>query len=55
MGRKGGKHKQSVSDGPHGMKETDTIRLEKKTLTEKYKNIKEVNTVQWDHVSSRSG
>ncbi|CAH1412094.1 unnamed protein product [Lactuca virosa] len=36
-------------------KETDIIRLEKKTLAEKYKNIKEVKTGQRDHVSLGSG
>ncbi|CAH1423402.1 unnamed protein product [Lactuca virosa] len=36
-------------------KEVDMIKLEMKTMAEKFKNIKEVKTGQNDHVSSGSG
>lgn len=41
--------------GPMETKDIDQIRLEKKTLAEKYNNIKEVKTGHRDHVSSESG
>ncbi|CAH1451382.1 unnamed protein product [Lactuca virosa] len=36
-------------------KEADTIKLKKKTLAKKFKNIKEVKIFRRDHVSSRLG
>ncbi|CAH1422336.1 unnamed protein product [Lactuca virosa] len=48
-------------DNPHQMgfmkkiSDADSIKLEKRTLEEKFKNIKEVKTGRRDHVSSGSG